>query len=380
MNNAVVAPETTESIVVSRLRKSYERAPGSGATYAIDDVSFEVPKGQFVTLLGPSGCGKTTTLRCVAGLEQAQEGRIDMAGQVVFDAAGNRNVRPEDRPIAMVPQSYGIWPHMKVIDNAAFPLRYGRNRRRVKDVRGRSMQMLEQVGLSAMADRWATQLSGGQQQRLAFARALLCEPEVLLLDEPLSNLDAKLRAQLRQELRSFQEQFGVTALYVTHDQAEALALSDLVVVMNQGRIEQIDTPQRVYDHPRSAFVADFIGSANLFAVEHVSRQDGGVLVKTGIGAVLCGNSTAELDPSGGFVCVRPENVRVRAARGDLPVLGDNQFLGTVVSSEFLGDRLEVVVRIGDVSLTAVARADFACGPGQDIEVTLDPATTSYLAR
>lgn len=371
-----------ESIVVTGLRKSYERAKGSEVTYAIDGVSFDVPKGKFVTLLGPSGCGKTTTLRCVAGLEQAQEGRIDMGGQVVFDASANRDVRPEDRPIAMVPQSYGIWPHMTVIDNAAFPLRYGRNRGRSKDVRRRALQMLDQVGLAAVADRWATQLSGGQQQRLAFARALLCEPEVLLLDEPLSNLDAKLRAQLRQELRSFQEQFGVTALYVTHDQSEALAMSDTVIVMNQGRIEQIDEPQRIYGRPRTSFVADFIGSANLFPVRHASpvHRDGSVLVGTGLGSVLCETSADDPGPrDGGFVCVRPENVQVQATESRSTELADNEFRGTVVTSEFLGDRLELVIRCGEVSITAFARADFGGRPGQDITLALDPATTIYLA-
>ncbi|MBB4689282.1 ABC transporter ATP-binding protein [Amycolatopsis jiangsuensis] len=381
MNNAAGAPEaaSTDSIVVSALRKSYERAPGSDATYAIDGVSFDVPQGQFVTLLGPSGCGKTTTLRCVAGLEQAQEGRIEMGGQAVFDAAGKRFVRPEDRPIAMVPQSYGIWPHMKVVDNAAFPLRHGRNRRKVKDVRERAVRMLDQVGLGAMADRWATQLSGGQQQRLAFARALLCEPEVLLLDEPLSNLDAKLRAKLRQELRSFQEQFGVSALYVTHDQAEALALSDKVVVMNHGRVEQIDAPERIYDRPRSAFVADFIGSANLFAVHDVSqpRADGSVVAKTEVGALVCGSSS-DGTGDGGFVCVRPENIAVRLVDDGAPEPADNEFRGTVLSSEFLGDRLELVVRSAGTTTKAFARSGFGARPGREVTLKLDPATTRYL--
>ncbi|MFJ6688402.1 ABC transporter ATP-binding protein [Streptomyces sp. NPDC091294] len=371
------------SIVVDGLRKSYERNAGDAAAYAIDGVSFDVPEGQFVTLLGPSGCGKTTTLRCVAGLERAQGGRIEMAGQIVFDASQGRHVRPEDRPIAMVPQSYGIWPHMTVLDNAAFPMRHGRNRRRGEEVRRRAMEMLEQVGLQSMADRWATQLSGGQQQRLAFARALLGDPEVLLLDEPLSNLDAKLRAKLRQELRSFQEKFEIAALYVTHDQSEALALSDTVIVMNQGRIEQIDGPERLYDHPRSSFVADFIGSANLLPVEHTSPgPDGSVLAKTGVGAVLCGRSPAAPDDrsgNGGFVCVRPENVRVRATDEGTPQAGDDEILGRVETSEFLGDRLELVVRSGDVAITAFARADLGSRPGDDVSLAFDPASTSYLA-
>uniref|UniRef100_A0AAU3GKR6 ABC-type quaternary amine transporter n=1 Tax=Streptomyces sp. NBC_01401 TaxID=2903854 RepID=A0AAU3GKR6_9ACTN len=375
--------DTVNSIVITELRKSYERVTGSETTYAVDGVSFDVPKGQFVTLLGPSGCGKTTTLRCVAGLERATGGRIEMGGQVVFDVPQKRFVRPEDRPIAMVPQSYGIWPHMTVLDNAAFPMRHGRNRRKGQDVRKRAMEMLEQVGLAPMADRWATQLSGGQQQRLAFARALLGDPEVLLLDEPLSNLDAKLRAKLRQELRSFQEQFGVTALYVTHDQAEALALSDTVVVMNQGHVEQIDRPEQLYDHPSSSFVADFIGSANLLPVQDVSpRGDGGVVAKTDVGPVLCLRSSAGQDQhragTGGFVCVRPEDVQVRAAgRGEAPA--DDEFTATVETSEFLGDRLELVIRAADIPITVSARAGLGCRPGEDVVVRFDPATTSYLA-
>ncbi|MFZ3555131.1 ABC transporter ATP-binding protein [Streptomyces sp. BH055] len=372
------------SIVITELRKSYERASGGETSYAVDGVSFDVPKGQFVTLLGPSGCGKTTTLRCVAGLERATGGRIEMAGQVVFDVPQKRDVRPEDRPIAMVPQSYGIWPHMTVLDNAAFPMRHGRNRRRDQDIRKRAMDMLDQVGLAPMADRWATQLSGGQQQRLAFARALLGDPEVLLLDEPLSNLDAKLRSKLRQELRSFQEQFGVTALYVTHDQGEALALSDTVVVMNQGHVAQIDRPERLYDHPSSSFVADFIGSANLLPVQDVSpRSEGGVIAKTEVGPVLCLRSSGDGDRrtgSGGFACVRPENIEVRATAGEkAPALGDDEFLARVETSEFLGDRLELVVRAADVSITAFARAGLGSRPGDDVVIRFDPNATSYLA-
>jgi iron(III) transport system ATP-binding protein len=372
-----------DAIVVDQLRKSYDRVQGEEVAYAIDGVSFEVPEGQFVTLLGPSGCGKTTTLRCVAGLERAQGGRIEMAGQSVFDASAACFVRPEDRPIAMVPQSYGIWPHMTVIDNAAFPMRHGRNRRKGPEVRKRAMEMLEQVGLGPMADRWATQLSGGQQQRLAFARALLGDPEVLLLDEPLSNLDAKLRVRLRQELRSFQARFGIAALYVTHDQAEALAMSDKVVVMNAGRVEQIDPPERIYDRPSSSFVADFIGSANLLPVQQVSPgPDGGMHAKTGVGAVLCGFASPDAEPHGssGFVCVRPENVEVRTTGDQAAPRADDGFPGTVVSSEFLGDRLELVVRSGDVSVTAFARAHLGCRPGDDVTLRFDPAHTSYLAN
>jgi iron(III) transport system ATP-binding protein len=373
---------TESSITIHELRKSYGKTRNGGQPYAVDGVSFEVPKGQFVTLLGPSGCGKTTTLRCIAGLEQPDDGQIIMAGQTVFDGAQNIQIRPEDRPIAMVPQSYGIWPHMTVLDNAAFPLRHGRNRKGQQNIKQRTLEMLDQVGLAPYADRWSTQLSGGQQQRLALARALLSEPEVLLLDEPLSNLDAKLRAKLRLELRAFQEQFGVTSVYVTHDQAEALALSDIVVVMNQGRIEQIDRPERLYQQPKSAFVADFIGSANLIPVREATGVSGGLLVKTDIGTFRCAGEGQETTPSaqGGNVCIRPENVEIDAAAVSRSGLSDhNEMTGRVIGAEFLGDRLELVIDIEGTKLTASAPAALTARPGDDVVVRVRPTHARYLA-
>lgn len=378
---AATSASAEGSVSVQGLRKSYDRTAGKDSVYAVDGVSFDIPRGSFLTLLGPSGCGKTTTLRCVAGLEHASEGRIVMGGQVVFDSARGRTVRTEDRPIAMVPQSYGIWPHMTVLDNAAFPLRHGRHRQRKRDVRKRTLDVLEQVGLAPMADRWATQLSGGQQQRLALARALLGDPEVLLLDEPLSNLDAKLRARLRHELREFQQHFGVTTLFVTHDQAEALTMSDTVVVMNHGVVEQIGTPEEVYDFPRTAFVADFIGSANLVPVKEAAQVgDGEVLAQTAVGQLRCRRRTPGPPwgrREGGFVCVRPENLEIRRTEADGQV-SESEFAASVESAEFLGDRLEVVVRAGDVRLKAFARAGSGLRPDDPVGVRLDPASTSYL--
>ncbi|MGH3974655.1 MAG: ABC transporter ATP-binding protein [Pseudonocardiaceae bacterium] len=379
MSDAATA--ASGSVTVTDLRKTYDRSPGKDSAYAVAGVSFEIPRGSFLTLLGPSGCGKTTTLRCVAGLEQASSGRITMGGHVVFDSETKQAVRTEDRPIAMVPQSYGIWPHMTVLDNAAFPLRHGRNRQRGKDVRKRALDVLEQVGLAPMADRWATQLSGGQQQRLAFARALLGDPEVLLLDEPLSNLDAKLRERLRHELREFQQEFGVTALYVTHDQAEALAMSDIVVVMNHGVIEQIGAPAEIYDFPRTSYVADFIGSANLIPVLEASMSGDVVVAGTPVGRVTCGRRTQATTwdrREGGFVCVRPEDVEVRSTADG--AITESEFPAEVVSAEFLGDRLEVVVQAADVRLKAFARAGAGLRPGEAVGVRLDPASTSYLTN
>lgn len=366
------------SVEISGLAKKFSRRGSAETSLAVDNVSFTVPRNDFFTLLGPSGCGKTTTLRCLAGLESADSGEISMNGQSVFSAAARRDVSPEDRPIAMVPQHYGIWPHMKVFDNAAFPLRYGRKRSARGDLRQRVLAMLEQVGLAEYADRWSTQLSGGQQQRLALARALLCEPEVLLLDEPLSNLDAKLRAQLRAELRSFQQKFGVTTLYVTHDQGEALAMSDTIVVMNRGRIEQIGSPSEIYDSPASRFVADFVGSANLIAGVVDGAAPSVVDAKTSIGVLRCERFTAPpAPPVAGqelHVCIRPEHVRVGAAPGE----GPNRFRARVTTTEYLGDRQELTVAVGDVVLRAHADAHLAARPGDEVSVVLDPAWTVAL--
>ncbi|WNE96957.1 ABC transporter ATP-binding protein [Streptomyces luomodiensis] len=371
------------SVEISGLEKRFHRQQSGEMSLAVADVSFTVPRNSFFTLLGPSGCGKTTTLRCLAGLETADRGEISMNGQSVFSAAARRDVSPEDRPIAMVPQSYGIWPHMKVFENAAFPLRYGRTTYPRAEIKRRVLAMLDQVGLSEYADRWSTQLSGGQQQRLALARALLCEPEVLLLDEPLSNLDAKLRSQLRAELRSFQQKFGVTTIYVTHDQGEALAMSDTIMVMNRGRIEQIGSPSEIYDSPASRFVADFVGSANLIPglVEGAARPSDRVVdAKTAIGVVRCERfATPPAPPTAGqelSVCVRPEHIHV--ATGTPQTTGPNRFTARITTTEYLGDRQEVVVTVGDVVLRAHADAHLGARPGDEVTVVLDPAWTVAL--
>lgn len=372
------ATTTEASISVQQLRKRYDGTRSTGQAYAVEGVSFDVPKGQFLTLLGPSGCGKTTTLRCIAGLEQPTGGRITMAGRAVYEEGRKRPVPTEDRPIAMVPQSYGIWPHMTVLDNAAFALKYGRNRKGQRNIRERALEMLDKVGLTGFADRWATQLSGGQQQRLALARALISDPEVLLLDEPLSNLDAKLRAQLRVELRRMQEQFGVTTVYVTHDQSEALAMSDTVVLMNGGKVEQIDNPQRIYERPASAFAADFIGSANLVPVEAVTPAPGGVLARTAAGSLLCaGGDQSELPTSGGYVCIRPEAIEM-VGRSAAASLSQNELAGRVIDAEYLGDQLDVVIAINGSTLKMSTPTNNPVRPTDEVVVRVAPERARYL--
>jgi iron(III) transport system ATP-binding protein len=239
---------------------------------AVDHISFDVEKGEFLTLLGPSGCGKTTTLRCIAGLETPDEGEIYIGEKLMVSGQGDVFVAPDKRDLGMVFQSYAIWPHLTVFDNVAYPLREKKFKKAF--IREKVGQILEMVHLSGFADRPATKLSGGQQQRVALARALVYDPQVLLFDEPLSNLDAKLRIEMRTEIRNLQKKLGLTSIYVTHDQEEAFALSDRIIVMNEGKIEQIGDPFTLYFRPRTPFVAQFIGQTNFFqgTVEEADKE------------------------------------------------------------------------------------------------------------
>src|SRR5438128_10272419 len=237
-----------------------------GTATAVAGVSFQVQPGEQLTLLGPSGCGKTTTLRAIAGLERPSGGAIRIGGAPVYSSAQHVNIPAEKRGLSMVFQSYAIWPHMTVFDNVAYGLRVRRESREA--IAEKVERALDMVQMRAFRDRGASQLSGGQQQRVALARAFVFQPSVLLFDEPLSNLDAKLRADMRIELRELQHRLGITSIYVTHDLEEALAMSDRIVVMRDGLIEQTGTPDEIYRLPNSAFVADFVGSANLIRGRH----------------------------------------------------------------------------------------------------------------
>jgi ABC-type Fe3+/spermidine/putrescine transport system ATPase subunit len=306
-----------------------------GETTAVDDVSFEVPRGSFATLLGPSGCGKTTTLRMIAGFYDPDRGDIVLGGRRINELPAHR------RGTAMVFQDYALFPHMTVRDNVGYGLRVAKV---AKDERERRVnETLEFVGLGKLGDRWPNQLSGGQQQRVAVGRALVLRPEILLLDEPLSNLDAKLRVQLRWELRTLQQQLGMTFVYVTHDQDEALSLSDWIAVMNAGRVEQAGTPWEIYYHPRTAFLADFVGAVNLVPASVREVRAGAVVV--GFGEhTLVARIPAHLALSEGAqvrLCVRPEAVallpRGAGSEGGIP--------GTVARKAFLGDLMRYWVTV-----------------------------------
>src|SRR5919197_726677 len=290
------------NVVLEKVSRSF------GDFVAVDGVDLRVSEGEFVTLLGPSGCGKTTTLRMVAGLEQNTGGRISIGDRVVSDADAGLFVPPDLRQLGMVFQSYAIWPHMTVFDNVAYPLRVRRVPRDV--VRDKVEKTLALVGLKGYASRAATQLSGGQQQRVARARAIVFEPRLLLLDEPLSNLDARLRIHMRAELKHLQRQTGITSVFVTHDQAESMALADRIVVMNQGRIEQVGSPAEIYERPRSRFVSEFVGSINVLQGEVAQVSADQLVLRRGRREIRC-QAQPEVRVERGqqvLVSIRPEKL------------------------------------------------------------------------
>lgn len=311
---------------------------------AVDGISFEVPEGRFFTLLGPSGCGKTTTLRCLAGLERPDEGFIFIGNRVVSSQSDRIFIPPYQRNIGMVFQSYAIWPHMTVFENAAFPLRVGRARFSEGEIKTKVHRALETVQLEGLADRRAPKLSGGQQQRLALARALVAEPKVLLLDEPLSNLDAKLREQMRVEIRELQRRLGLTTVYVTHDQSEALAMSNLIAVMNQGKIVQIGNPREVYQEPATQFVADFIGSTNFVGGIVRCSADAPARVETVHGLLECTVPKEFKHGDAVLVSLRAENIRLVTQK---PEVGNNVWEGQVQVAVFLGEAYDCQITVGE---------------------------------
>ena len=356
---------------VRNLVKEYETRSGEPAGGAFD-VSFDVAHGELFTLLGPSGCGKTTTLRCIAGLETPNAGVISLDGAAIFDGAAGTAVPMYDRDIGMVFQSYAIWPHMSVFENAAYPLRVQRrNRPPREEIEKRVVRVLEMVGLARYRSRSATQLSGGQQQRLALARALAREPKLLLLDEPLSNLDAQLREHMRAELKRIQSEWGVTTIYVTHDQAEAMAISDRIAVLNQGRIMQVGRAEEIYEQPTSEFVASFIGRTNLFTgrLRDNASADGFGVVESNVGAVRCRFRADAAQGSAVKFVVRPENVELSsgATRG-----AENTLAGRVAARVYLGEIVEYTLDVAGASVIVRSHPSAAFAPGDAITVRFPP--------
>jgi ABC-type Fe3+/spermidine/putrescine transport system ATPase subunit len=308
-----------------------------GGVAAVDGVSFTVERGEHVTLLGPSGCGKTTTLRAIAGLEQPSAGAIRIDGRTVYSAAERANVPAEKRGVSMVFQSYAVWPHMSVFDNVAYGLRV--RRLPAAEIAREVDRALDLVQMQAYRSRSASLLSGGQQQRVALARAIAFSPSVVLFDEPLSNLDAKLRAEMRVELRELQRRLDITSVYVTHDQEEALAISDRVVVMNVGGIEQIGTPEQIYHRPKSRFVADFVGSANLIPGRVAGGDGQTIRFEAAGGLTLAATADRAVSGGEGTVAIRTAHIAL-AANG---ASGANAAAGTIRQRLFHGDFIQYVV-------------------------------------
>lgn len=326
------------------------------AVTALDGVTLSLDEGELLTLLGPSGCGKTTALRAVAGLERPDAGRVLLGGTLVSDGAG-RFVAPHRRDVGMVPQSFGIWPHMTVHETVAFPLRAAPRSRRPGrvELRERVEEALATVRLEGLADRSATRLSGGQQQRLALARALVRRPRLLLLDEPLSSLDAGLRSAMRAELAALQRRLGIATLHVTHDQAEALGMSDRVAVMDAGRIVQQGTPRAIYERPATRFVAGFVGTTNLLP-----------------GALLNGRAA---EHGRGLLSIRPEAVRVHT--GAAPAR-PNVVAGTIAQLQFVGERIDCRVDVGPHTLLAHLLPTARVEPGEAVWLELPPDALTAL--
>ena len=330
-------------------------------TAAVDGLDLEIGDGEFVSLLGPSGCGKTTTLRLIAGFLQPEGGEICVDGKAISSAA--LLVPPERRNMSMIFQSYAVWPHMTVAQNVAYGLKFKKLAR--QDIDAKVAKLLSVVHLAELKDRYSAELSGGQQQRVALARALVVEPQILLMDEPLSNLDANLREEMRFEIRRLHEEFRITTIYVTHDQAEAMATSDRIAVLDRGRLVQVGRPADIFDRPKTRFVAEFVGKANIIT----GRPDGSSLILPD-GTRLRVNGAGP-DSSGALsVCLRPHNILLVAdstAARNLADQGYNLFAGTIRRSIYFGDAVDYTVELSSgASLRVIAPPSQRYDSGQSI--------------
>jgi len=361
-------PARNEKLLLRSVSKSF------GPIRAVDSVSLSLQEGQLLALLGPSGCGKTTTLRMMAGLERPTGGQIIVDGNVLADA--HMSVAPEKRHLGMVFQSYALWPHMNVFENIAYGLRRAKHGQ--AEIVRRVREVLQIVGMAGYEERAVTALSGGQQQRVAVARAIATRPTLLLFDEPLSNLDAVLRESMRFEIRSLQKRQGITSIYVTHSQDEALSIADVVGVMNNGRLEQIGPPDQLYTRPRSKFVAGFVGLANTLAarVESADGKQAAISLSPDIRCVV--DRPASLDDerlvAGGtvYVAIRPENIRIRTSARHAAEAGASEFEipGTVISRTFSGNLIDLFVDTGTTAGQLRAQTFPPCAVDVGDRVTL----------
>jgi iron(III) transport system ATP-binding protein len=359
----VAAAPARTKVRLSNVTKLY---PGTQRA-AVDDLTLDIREGEIFGLLGPSGCGKTTTLRMVAGLEMPDRGVIAFEDRAVVDAGRRLFTPPEKRNVGMVFQSYAIWPHMTVEENVAYPLK--RRRLSSADIAEKVGRVLDLVGMAEYRTRFATALSGGQQQRVALARALVYEPGILLLDEPFSNLDTKLREQMRLEVKALQAKLRITVLFVTHDQVEALSLSTRLAVMRQGMVEQVGTPKDLYERPNSPFVRDFLGRSIIVrgtrTADGIDGRSAGPLVVTDTDPGIAAGTAVS-------VSIRPEDIAVHADRASCPD-AHNVVAGTLVGAIFLGERLELSIRLPDgEAVTIFGDRHLAAREGDPVFLSFPP--------
>jgi iron(III) transport system ATP-binding protein len=351
------------TVSIRGLTKKFADSP------AVDELHLEIGDGEFVSLLGPSGCGKTTTLRLLAGFLQPDAGEIRVAGAVV--SSPSLLVPPERRNMSMIFQSYAIWPHMTVAQNVAYGLKFKKLAK--QEIDAKVTNLLGVVHLAELKDRYSAELSGGQQQRVALARALVVEPQILLMDEPLSNLDANLREEMRFEIRRLHEEFKITTVYVTHDQAEAMATSDRIAVLDGGRLVQVGRPQEIFDRPETRFVAEFVGKANILS----GRFDGDGQLRLGDGIKIRVTTAAELLVAGEVtVCLRPHNILLVSDDGEARQLaerGYNLFPGIIRRSIYFGDAVDYTVELASrASLRVITSPSQRFAPGQTICAAAHP--------
>jgi len=342
--------------------------------HALRGINLEIQEGEFFVLLGPSGCGKTTMLRSIAGLERPSLGSIHIDGEPVFESSAGLFIPPDRRPIAMVFQSYAIWPHMDVYENIAFPLRRGRTKMADDEIRVRVGEVLEMLGMGEMARRPVITLSGGQQQRVALARALALRPRVLLMDEPLSNLDLKLQIRLRAQMRDLMHELRLTTVHVTHNQAEALETGDRIAVMEQGKIVQLDDPQTIYHHPENEFVARFLGDMNIFSAKFKGSNGRHVEVGTPFGDLQ-----AHATSGAGFVVgdscilgVRPEDIQINSVESKE---SNNVIKGIVVASDYVGEGFVHTVEACKESIRVKCHHKFFVKKGDNVSLCFPPDHT-----
>jgi len=348
-------------IQIENLSKAYGEVP------ALSDVSLAAAQGEMLVLVGPSGCGKTTCLRCIAGLERPTAGRIRIGERIITAIEDGVFVPPEKREIGMVFQSYAVWPHMTVFENVAYPLRAMGVRG--EEVRKRALEALKLVQLEPLAGRYSSQISGGQQQRVALARSLVGAPKLLLFDEPLSNLDANLRLQMRVEIKELQKRLGFTAVYVTHDQAEAMAIADRIAIMERGSLRQVGTPRDIYERPANSFVAGFMGTTNLLQGTVAAKDGGGALVRTPSGVeVRAANADGVAPGDTVWVSIRPEALRIRGGQA----AGANAWTATIRLATYVGESTIYRAELGGHAVELHAPPGDSHQAGASVTLEADP--------